>query len=137
MIKDIVEFFLNLYIWAAVLSWIVAQSIKIMLNLIKEKKFDLRLYGSTGGMPSAHSATITGITFAIGKSAGFGSVSFAISFVVSIIVITDALHLRREVGRHAIALEKITHSHFDTKAGHKLSEVIYGIIIGAIIGLLL
>ncbi len=137
MIKSIVEFFTNIYIWAAVISWVAAQIIKIFIAFFKEKKIDLKLFGSTGGMPSAHSATTAGITFAIGKGVGFSSPAFSISFIVAIIVITDALHLRREVGRHAQALEEITGGHFNSKAGHKLSEVIFGILIGAIIGLLI
>lgn len=137
MIKAIVEFFSNIYIWASVISWVTAQIIKIIVNFFKEKRLDLKLFGSTGGMPSAHSATIAGITFAIGKGVGFSSPAFGISFIVAIIVVTDALHLRREVGRHAEILEEMTGGHFNSKAGHKLSEVLVGIVIGAIIGLLI
>jgi len=135
--KAIVEFFTNIYIWAAVISWVTAQIIKIMITFFKEKKVNLKLFGSTGGMPSAHSATISGITFAIGKGVGFSSPAFGISFIVAVIVVTDALHLRREVGRHAETLEEMTGKHFNSNAGHKLSEVLFGILIGAIIGLLI
>lgn len=137
MIKEIVEFFSNIYIWASVISWLVAQFIKIIITFFKEKKIDFKLLASTGGMPSAHSATISGITFAIGKVMGFSSPEFGISFIVGVIVVTDALHLRSEVGRHAEVLEKITGKHFDSKSGHKLSEVLIGILIGAIIGILI
>jgi acid phosphatase family membrane protein YuiD len=137
LIKAIVDFFSNIYIWAAVISWITAQIIKIIITFFKEKKFDLKLFGSTGGMPSAHSATIAGITFSIGKGVGFSSPAFGISFIVAIIVVTDALHLRREVGHHAEVLEEITGKHFNSKAGHKLPEVIVGIVVGAVIGLLI
>lgn len=137
MIKAISEFFSNIYIWASVISWFTAQFIKIIITFFKEKKINFKLLASTGGMPSAHSATISGITFAIGKAAGFSSPEFGISFIVSVIVVTDALHLRREVGRHAETLEEMTGKHFDSKSGHKLSEVLIGILIGAIIGLLM
>uniref|UniRef100_A0A7V3RDG8 Divergent PAP2 family protein n=1 Tax=Mesoaciditoga lauensis TaxID=1495039 RepID=A0A7V3RDG8_9BACT len=137
MIKAIVDFFSNVYVWAAVISWLVAQTIKIIIGIFKNGKADFKLFGSTGGMPSAHSATISGITFAIGKFVGFSSAPFALSFVMAIIVITDALHLRREVGRHATVLEQMTKKHFDTKSGHSITEVIAGVIIGMFVGLLL
>ncbi|MGC9139639.1 divergent PAP2 family protein [Athalassotoga sp.] len=137
MIIAIIDFFSNIYIWAAIISWFTAQFIKIIITYVKERKFCPSLLSSTGGMPSAHSATISGLTFSIGKYAGFSSAAFAISFIVAIIVVTDALHLRREVGRHSEALQKITGERFNEKSGHKLSEVIIGILIGMAIGLLI
>ncbi len=137
MIRSIIDFFSNIYIWAAVISWFAAQFIKIIIAYSKERKIRLSLLASTGGMPSAHSATISGLTFAIGRYAGFSSAAFGISFIVAIIVITDALHLRREVGKHSEALQKITGEKFNARSGHKLSEVIVGILIGMAIGLLI
>lgn len=135
MIKEIVDFFSNTYIWAAIISWFVAQFLKIIITFLKDKKIHLKLLASTGGMPSAHAATVSGLTFSIGKNAGFASPVFGISFIIAIIVVTDALNLRREVGRHSEALERMTGEKFNARSGHKLSEVIIGILIGMAIGL--
>ena len=131
---EIVRVFWNIYLWAAILSWVTAQSAKLILKLLKEKKWDFKVYASTGGMPSAHTATVSGLAVAVGKSMGFSSSQFAIALIFATVVITDALHLRQEVGRHSKVLEKLTKEKFNTSSGHKISEVIVGLFLGAMVG---
>ncbi len=135
--KEFAELLTNVYLIAAVVSWLSAQTIKLFLTLIEDGRLDFRLYGSTGGMPSAHTATVVGLTFSVGRHLGFSTATFAIALIVSVVVMTDAVHLRQEVGRHAKALEKITDGKFDTLSGHKGSEVVVGFLIGTFIGLLI
>lgn len=131
---EVYDFFRNIYIWAAVGSWLSAQSIKLILTFIKSKEWKFDVYASTGGMPSAHTATVIGLATAVGRGEGFSSAQFAVAFIFAIVVITDALHLRREVGRHAEALQEITKKKFNILSGHKVSEIIVGLLIGAIVG---
>ncbi len=131
---EIVKVFWNVYLWAAILSWMTAQSVKLILKLFRERKWDFKVYASTGGMPSAHTATVSGLAMAIGKGMGFSSSQFAIALIFATVVITDALHLRQEVGRHSEALEKLTKEKFNTSSGHKVSEVIVGLLVGATLG---
>lgn len=56
------------------------------MSRYKENRWDVkRLYGS-GGMPSSHSATVTGLACAIGLREGLGGPLFAIAFVLACIV---------------------------------------------------
>lgn len=135
--KEITDLFTNVYLLAAVISWFSAQTVKIFLTIIRNGKLDLKLYGSTGGMPSAHTATVAGLAFSVGKHMGFSTAAFAIALILAVVVMTDAVHLRQEVGRHAKALEKIADGKFDTLSGHTASEVAAGLVVGALIGLLI
>ena len=65
-----------------------------------------RLVGS-GGMPSSHSATVCGLTTAALLKYGAGSFEFAVSFVLSMIVMYDAIGVRRETGKQAKLLNSI------------------------------
>ncbi len=133
----VLDFFKNVYIWAAVTSWFTAQTVKLLLCFFKEGKMDFHLYASTGGMPSAHTATVMGLATAIGRWEGLSSSVFAIALIFATVVITDALHLRREVGRHAQKLQELTGKKFDVSSGHTPSEVLIGALIGILIGWIL
>jgi len=56
----------NLALSLALLAWTIAQVIKVMINLITEKKLDVRLLISSGGMPSSHSAIVCACSSAVG-----------------------------------------------------------------------
>ena len=45
-------------------SWVIAQSIKVVIGVIQEKRFDFRWFVGTGGMPSSRQpwALITVLT---------------------------------------------------------------------------
>ena len=61
----------------------------------------------SGGMPSSHSATVCGLTTAALLKYGTGSFEFAVSFVLSMIVMYDAIGVRRETGKQAKLLNSI------------------------------
>jgi len=133
--------FYNEVISITALTWFVAQIIKIIITLIRNKKFDWRIIYSSGGMPSAHTATVTAITLTIGIIFGFNSGLFALSFIMACIVIYDTLGVRQAAGDHAKVLNKMVPRilkeekdiHFKTRLGHKNNEVLAGIILGFII----
>jgi acid phosphatase family membrane protein YuiD len=88
-------------------SWLTAQIIKIIINLIVNKKFDItRLFGD-GGMPSGHSATVMSLTALVGWGYGFNSPLFAIAGILAIIVMNDASGVRFEAGKHAVSIKQI------------------------------
>ena len=89
------ELFANRIMWVGVLAWFVAQAIKVLLALIREKRFRYQLFFSLGGMPSSHSAIVSALSASIGLVNGFNSSEFAISFVVAVVVMTDAAGVRR------------------------------------------
>ena len=96
----------------------------------------------TGGMPSSHSALITGATSGIGFQLGFDSPIFALAIAVSLIVMYDASGVRKSAGIQAIEINKISRkldpkSEVDLKEnlGHTKFEVIVGSLLGPLITL--
>lgn len=91
----------------AVVGWTVAQVLKTIIDFILNRSFNPeRLFGS-GGMPSSHSATVCALTTASGMKYGPASFEFAISFVLSMIVMYDAMNVRRETGKQSELLNRV------------------------------
>ena len=70
----------------AILSWFIAQVLKVIFVLIKDRKIDFGRFIGSGGMPSSHSAFVMGLTTAIGLTKGFSSDIFAVSAVLALVV---------------------------------------------------
>ncbi len=68
---------------------------------------DLRYLVVSGGMPSAHSAVVTGLATSVALIQGFGSVAFGISAILALVVMYDAAGLRQSVGKQSIVLNRI------------------------------
>lgn len=97
----------NYVLAVAVISWCAAQIIKTILHLIQTKSFNPeRLFGA-GGMPSSHSALVCSATIAMCRKCGFDSSEFALSFILAMIVMYDAMGVRRSAGLHARELNRI------------------------------
>jgi acid phosphatase family membrane protein YuiD len=77
-------FFITLY------AWLVTQSLKVIIGVIREKRFNFRWFVGTGGMPSSHAATVSALSTAVGLHSGFGSAVFVITLAFSVIVIFEA-----------------------------------------------
>lgn len=97
----------NQVLVSSVMGWTAAQIIKTIIDCILNKNFNAeRLFGS-GGMPSSHSATVCSLTVAAGLCYGPGSFEFAVSFVLAMIVMYDAMGVRRETGKQARLLNTL------------------------------
>ncbi len=131
-------------------GWVVAQILKAITGVFKIKKFSLtELFFGTGGMPSSHTAAVIGLLTSCGIKYGLGSGYFAISFILSMIVIRDAMGMRRQVGEHAKALNLIfkelieskdpehTQKAFSELAGHTPLQVYAGAAVGLVVALLM
>ncbi|MCU0641494.1 MAG: divergent PAP2 family protein [Candidatus Margulisbacteria bacterium] len=92
---------------AVVISWFLAQSIKVGIYWITEGKFNLWHFFEAGGMPSAHSASVTALTLGVGLTQGWSSPFFTTSLVFALIVMYDATGVRRAAGKQAEMLNKI------------------------------
>lgn len=96
----------NEVLMSAALSWALAQVIKTIIHLIMSKKFvPERLIGS-GGMPSCHSAAVCALTTSLTINEGVGSYLVAIAGLLSIVVMYDAMGVRRETGNQAKVLNE-------------------------------
>jgi len=114
-------------IFTAFSAIITAQIIKCIVFLIIKRKIDLRLFTTTGGMPSSHSAGVMGLSTAVGLINGFNSVNFAIALGFACIVMYDAAGVRRAAGKQAACLNKIIMDIYKqdlAEAGGKLKELL-------------
>ena len=98
---------MNNIIIVPVCAWALAQFIKVLSGLIRKRQIDLRYFVSSGGMPSAHSATVSALATAVAMVEGIDSVAFGISVILAIIVMYDAAGVRQSVGRQSIILNRI------------------------------
>lgn len=134
----------NAPLWAALLSWAIAQSTKIILTFILEKRFDPTRIVGTGGMPSSHSSLTMALTFSVGKHHGFDSPLFAIALILSFVVMYDAAGIRRAAGKQAEIINRLILQHkapdkekLKELLGHTPLEVFVGGILGIAVGLLI
>lgn len=97
----------NRPLMSAFAAWAVAQTLKLLLFFVLERRINWRKLIETGGLPSAHSAFVMGLAIGIGIHDGFQSTAFAIAMVFALIVMYDALSLRREAGKHADILNEL------------------------------
>ena len=130
-------------IFVAFSGIVVTQIIKCLVHLILKRKLDLRLFTTTGGMPSSHSAGVMGLSTAVGLIRGFNSVEFAIALGYAFIVMYDAAGVRRAAGKQAACLNKIIMDIYKQdlqEAGGKLKELLghtpMQVLVGAIFGII-
>lgn len=103
----ILELLHNDILLAGISSWFTAQVIKTILYAVLNKTLNLTRLVGDGGMPSAHSATVTAVAAMTGLSCGFGSPVFAVACIVAIIVMHDAMGVRLETGKQAKLLNEM------------------------------
>lgn len=135
---------LNIPLCASLVGWFFAQFIKILIALWHEKRFNLALLWSSGGMPSSHSALVTSLASSIAYTQGIGSVAFAVSAVFAFVVMYDAAGVRRAVGEQAKILNKINAENetitfekvLKELVGHTPLQVFFGGLLGILIGIL-
>jgi len=137
------ELFGNGILSAAVVSWAVAQLIKVVIEMFRAKRLRWGLMFSTGGMPSSHTAFMVAMTTAVGIREGFGTAAFAIAAAITMVVMSDAAGLRRAAGKQAKVINTIvanienTGIAIDKKLkellGHTPIEVACGAVLGIVV----
>jgi acid phosphatase family membrane protein YuiD len=137
----------NRILLSSFLAWAVAQVSKTILDLFRQRKLVLSRLVSSGGMPSSHSALVTGLATATGRVMGLGSASFAIAVVVASIVMYDAAGVRRAVSIQARILNQMIEEAFQGSPmaekrlreliGHTPIQVFVGALLGVGVALLM
>jgi acid phosphatase family membrane protein YuiD len=130
------------YVATIVIAWLVAHIIKFFIAKIKGQKRTIatQLFIS-GGMPSSHSATVVAVTVLIGLRDGMASGLFGLAVLVVLIVMVDAVKVRRSSGEQGMAIRQLIQEQKSKVAlpraamGHTPVEVLVGAILGAVIGL--
>ena len=128
--------------WCAVASWFVTQLTKMMCGLQRTGRVDFQYLASTGGMPSAHSAMVSGLATAVGLTAGFGDPLFAVALAFALVVMFDAATVRRAAGHQARLLNEMVdelfkqHRFSERKLGELLGHTRLEVFMGMIMGIL-
>lgn len=126
----------------AVSAWLIAQILKLIINLVANRSLDLRLMLSSGGMPSSHSALVCATVAAVARIDGFSSTTFAVAAALALIVMYDACNVRRAAGEQAKVLNYIV-EHWEEMSpamvGQELKELLghtpLQVFMGALLGL--
>ncbi len=127
---------------AGMLAAFIAQLIKFIIFTIKTRKVNFKIFTTTGGMPSSHSAGVMGLSTAVGIIKGFDSIAFAIALGYALITMYDAAGVRRAAGKTAACLNRMMDDFYkhDVQAiGGKLKELLghtpFEVIMGALFGI--
>ena len=132
----------------AVLAWGLAacglaQFSKLLFELIFKQRWRPSVLIETGGMPSSHSALVTGTAAGVGLQLGFNDPVFALASTIAFIVMYDASGIRRSAGLTAAKVNQISKNTNELSSdnilkeslGHTKIEVLVGSILGPIVAL--
>ncbi len=129
------------------IAGLIAQISKFFIKS-NQQKFNFKNIFIYSGMPSGHTAIMVSLFTIIGLEEGINSSLFAVAFIVAIIVIRDALGLRRYLGEHGKILNVLVkdlkddelldkkYPHLLERVGHTPAQVIVGSIIGFLVSLI-
>ena len=134
----------NHVLLVSLFACVLAQLIKVVVELVQHGKLDFRSLVGTGGMPSAHSALVTALATGIGQTSGWESGIFAIALIFAIIVMYDASGVRQAAGKQARILNQImdelsqgetkfTEDRLKELLGHTPVQVIAGAALGTVV----
>lgn len=133
---------LSSYAVAPFIAWMLAQTLKYLGQAYKASSFrDLSFLYKSGDMPSSHAALMTSLLTVVALKDGTGSALFAVVAVLALIVIYDAVNVRRAVGEQGPVVEVLAKkaglkSPFHMARGHRISEVAVGGLLGIVVALL-
>ena len=121
-----------------------AQFSKLIFELIFNQSWRPSVLLETGGMPSSHSALVTGTAAGVGLQFGFNDPVFALASTIAFVVMYDASGVRRSAGLIAERVNKISKERsidssvdylLKESLGHTKLEVLIGSIFGPMVAL--
>lgn len=139
---DFFEIVNNRALLCAIVSWFIAQVLKILIDAYKTKQISLELIVSSGGFPSSHTSFVVALTTAVGFIDGFSSTAFAIAGCLSCVVMYDAMGVRRAAGNHARILNDLVlkldnnstvEERLKELLGHTPLQVLGGLVLGILV----
>ncbi len=136
----------NKILLASFWAWLIAQALKTIIYVIVNKNFNPERLVGDGGMPSSHSATVMALVTSTAFYYGSNTFEFAIAGIFALIVMHDAMGVRRETGKQA----KVINNMMDWFAefgsdippeeklkefvGHSPTQVFFGALLGVVVG---
>jgi len=123
----------------------VAQLMKVVIILAKEKRLDLRYLVGSGGMPSSHCAVVGALATSVAMIRGVGSVAFGIAAILAVIVMYDSAGVRQSVGQQAAVLNRIIEElrfrrpliELERDLREFIGHTQFQVIVGAVLGILI
>lgn len=145
-LHSFLEILTSPYLFCAITAWVLAQALKIPTYWLVEKKIDWNRFFGSGGMPSSHTASVIALSVMVGAYQGFNSAAFAIAIVFSVVVMYDAMGVRRETGKQGAVINEIlekvlidgqpiSDDEFKELVGHTPFEVAGGVVTGILVAL--
>jgi hypothetical protein len=142
MLHPIAEVLDNRVLIISLAASLIAQIAKLITGMVQGRQLQWQSLFETGGMPSSHAALVSALAVGIGRTQGWNSPIFAIATVFAVIVMYDAMGIRRAAGKQAKLLNQIVFEVFDENRagefdplkellGHTPLQVIAGAILGA------
>ena len=117
------------------LAWLLAGVLKFAINSLRAGRLAFGLIGY-GGLPSNHSAIVSSMAALVALREGVDTPVFCVALTLTFIVVLDAGSLRRQVGRHAEAINRLVsrgegaHAPLRERMGHTKLEIAAGIATG-------
>jgi acid phosphatase family membrane protein YuiD len=128
-----------IYLLTPFLAWLVAGSLKFLINCIRAKRLAFDLIGY-GGLPSNHTAIVCSMAALIAFQSGINSPAFGVAIALAFIVVLDASSLRRQVGKHAAAINELNSGSggklLRERMGHTRIEIVSGALVGIVVAYL-
>jgi acid phosphatase family membrane protein YuiD len=143
--ESVKAFFENPIFLSSVSSWLFSQLIKAVVVLLKSpgksgREILATIAWRTGGMPSSHSALVSAMTLSVAFKEGIQSNLFIVSFCFAMVVMRDAIGVRRSsglqartlnmLGRHTAEKLEIEYHPVKEIQGHTPLEVVAGTLLG-------
>ncbi|MBC8494727.1 divergent PAP2 family protein [archaeon] len=126
---------------AIILAYLIAHTCKAIHSYKVRGRFEWSILLQYGGMPSSHTATTVALTTALLVETGI-SYLFVIATLFTVIVMSDAVKVRKKIGEEAEVLnqiiegENIAHKRLTTMVGHTPQQVLVGLALGVFCGLI-
>ena len=139
----LMKIFENKVLMIPLMVLLITQVFKIIYFSIKNKKIDLFILITTGGLPSSHSALVSSLSTVVAKVNGITSTEFAITVILAMIVMYDASGIRKAAGEHAKILNEMLEEkeYYSSKEYKKLKELLghtkLEVFIGFLTGIIL
>ena len=123
-----------------------AQLLKFAVSSLRARKPCWHELLAAGGMPSVHSALVSALAFAVGFTDGFDAPYAMVAVGLGLIVLVDAVTLRREAGEHARLLNRLVKhlnnindedrleaARLEERLGHSFREMLAGVVFGGFV----
>lgn len=135
-----------LYLLVPLIAVAIAQLSKFFIKK-NHLRFSLKNLLAYSGMPSSHAALTISLTTIIGLGQGITSPLFAITLLLTILTLRDAMGIRQYIGKQGQVLNELVedlnedrylddqYPQLIEKVGHTPKQILVGAIIGFIVAI--